>query len=128
MSFDVDPALRLSLNDHRQDRGEIDARHLDDPGAAEALATNAEVPFSMRLGAQERKLLTALARKSGKPLSRLARELLVDGLMRLDAEQRGAKPTVELGELQGLRESLHMLAMLAQNAEASFERIAQRQA
>lgn len=127
-NFEVNPALAHLVETRRQGRSEADLHLRDEAGAAEVLATNADVPFSLRLGAQERKLLMALARSSGKSMSQLARELLVEGLFRLEAAQRSDKPEVERTEISSLLDNLRKLTMLAQAAEATVERVSRRQA
>ncbi len=125
-SFEVNPALMRALEEHTRAHAELDKQHAGKPKASEILATNAEVPFSMRLGAQERKLLWALARNSGKSMSQLAREILVEGLMRLESAQDSSQPAVEATELATLIENTRKLTMLAQSVEATAERVARR--
>ena len=127
-NFEIKPELKRLAAQHRRARVEIDASHRDEPKASEVLANNQDVPFSMRLGAQERKLLMALARKSGKSMSQLARELLVEGLMRLESDQQDPKPAGDATDLTGLLDNIRKLTMLARSVEATAERVARRQA
>lgn len=121
--FEVNPELRRAAEAHETAFQAENAHRATGMKASEMLAANVDVPFSMRLGARERALLFALAEESGKSMSQLARELLVEGLVRLRGARGSQGDAGESTELGAFVANIRTLAMLAQSVEAQAERI-----
>lgn len=69
--------------------------------------TTRTAPFSMRLGTSERERLDHWAARLGQTKTDLARQLIVEGLSRLDVEERGEVAPEEAR--RALREILEVL-------------------